>query len=789
MIQNYFKIAWRSLLKNKTTSVINITGLSVGMTAAILMMMWIQNEVNFDNYHKDSDRIYRLTTHLSELGWTWESTPLLLADAAKKEIPEIEKAVKIFVNKWPVFNISGALFYEKKCAYVDKDWFDVFNYQFIEGNSAAFNQNPFSVILTETEAKKYFKNQSAVGATINIDSVNYQVAGVVADAPSNSSFKYNAFIPISALLTNKQQRENDEQWGNANYITFIKLTPQSALLLTAKKLTDLVNKHDQKVEISLTPLRDMHFETGLQQSSFVQGNQRSVNIFSLVAFLLLLIACINYVNLATAKSSLRSKEVGVRKIAGAKRSDLFSQFIVEYVLVSAISLGATLILLQLCLPIFNQLTDKQFTFSFNSSKMWLIFGATLLAALLLNSVYPALLLSSFKPLNVFKGATVLNVKDALLRKTLVVAQFTISVTLIASTIIIYKQMQFIQQSAPGYNRSQVVCFALPPTIEKEKKEGLIQTFKQELLTQSAIEGVTAANQPLVNIGSLCAGCADWDGRNPKFQPKLAQLSTDEDFFKTIQPQMMEGRWFQKGRTTDKHNFILNETAAKELNIKRPVIGQRFVFHNDTGFIIGVVKDFNFKSFREKSGPLVIFNNNLWYTFLMARIAPKNVATGVAAIEKIWKKHFADTPIEANFLDDTFNELYQDDRQTSSLILVFAIIAVFISALGLFGLAAFTVEQRTKEIGVRKVLGATVTNIVALLSRDFIVLVGIAVIVATPIAWWSMNSWLQDFAYRINIVWWMFAVTGVLALVIALITISFQTIKAAVANPVKSLRTE
>jgi len=417
--------------------------------------------------------------------------------------------------------------------------------------------------------------------------------------------------------------------------------------------------------------------------------------------------------------------------------------------------------IKLCLPILNELTDKQFTLSFLSVKMWQIISVTLLVALLLNSIYPAILLSSFEPLNVFRGITVLAIKDTYLRKGLVVLQFTISVILIASTFIIYRQMVFIQQSDPGYNRSQVLSFALPFSMRREKRVDLMETFKQELLAQSSIESVIAVNQPLVNLGSMCTECADWEGRNPTFNPQLAQLSTDDDFFKTMQPQMLEGRWFQKDRTTDKHNFILNETAIKELNIKKPIIGQPFIFKGDTGQIVGVVKDFNYKSLHEKIGPLVIFNNNLWHSYLMVRIAPKNTAAGLAAIENIWKKHLEDTPIEYHFLDDSFNELYKADQQTANLILGFAVIAVFISALGLFGLAMFTAERRTKEIGIRKVLGASISSIITLLSTEFVRLVIIASILAFPIAWWA----------------------------IALLTVSFQAIRAAVANPVESLRSE
>ena len=789
MIGNYFKIAWRSLWKNKTTSFINIAGLTVGMTAATLIMMWVQNEKHFDSYHKDAEKIYRITTHLQEAGWAWESSPLLLAEAAKKEIPEIEKATRLYVNNMPVIHVNGNQFYEKKCAYVDDEWFNVFKYRFIEGNSTLFNQHPHSIILTASGAKKYFGNNRATGSTIQIDSVSYQIVGIVADAPTNSSFQFDAFMPIEALLENPEKRKNDEEWGNANYITFVKLFSEDGASATAQKLTNIAeSKHQDGLKFSLTPLSAMHFETGLQNSSFIQGNEQAVNIFSIVAFLLLLIACINYVNLVTAKSSLRAKEVGVRKIIGAKRSHLFYQFITEYLVVGGLSLVLTLVLIQLCLPVFNEITDKQFIFSLDSVNVWVIIGSTLLATFFLNSIYPALLLSSMQPMNVFRGKSLLKIKDSNIRRGLVVIQFTVSVGLIACTFVIFRQMQFIQQSNPGYNRSQVLSLSIPPTVGSNKAN-IIESLKQDLLAQSSIESVTATNQQIVHIGSFCSNCADWDGRDSKFEPKLAQLSTDADFFSTMQLEMKHGRGFQKENSMDKHNCILNETAIRELNNQQPIIGQRFIFHGDTGQIIGIVKDFNFKSLHEKQGPLVVFNNSKWYNFMMVRIASKSIPAGLASIGSVWKKHLPNTPIEYTFLDDSFNELYKDDQQSSFIILFFSILATILSAMGLFGLAAFTVEQRTKEIGIRKVLGASIPNIIALISKEFLIMVGCSILIATPLAWLGMNHWLETFAYRAPIVWWMFAVVGILALGITLATVSYQAVKAAVANPVKSLRRE
>ena len=761
------------------------------MTTAVLILLWVQNETSFDNYHKDNASIYRLTTRLPAYGWVWETAPLLLADALKDEIPKIKKTTRLSTNNWPVFNIKGNLFHEKTSAYVDNDWFSFFDYDFKEGNAASFNNNPFSIILTASVAKKYFGNQSALGQTIRIDTMNYRIQGVVNDAPINSSFQYSAFIPIAALLTNPQIRENDEQWNNANYITFIKTTLNTSPDHIAKKITDLVKRKSNDKDaasISLIALRDMHFETEIQNSVFVKGNRNTVYIFTFLGFLLLLIACINYVNLTTAKAGLRAREVSIRKITGAKRSNLFLQFFTESLLISLFSLFATLLLVQLCLPVFNELTEKTFTIPLTSSRLWQVLTLTMITSLLLNSIYPALLLSSFKPMNVFRGITLLNVNDNLFRKGLVILQFTISVILIAGTFIIYNQMQFIQNNNPGYNRSQVLSFYLPQTVNGERKETIMRTIKQDLLSQSNIEMVSTSNQPVVNIGSMCTECADWPGRNASFNPKIAQLSADADFLETMQLQMKEGQWFREDNIAGK-DFILNETAVKDFNLQKPVIGQQFIFKGDTGQVIGVVNDFYFRSMHEKMGPLVVFDNPAWRNQFVVRTAAGNASQALPGIEKIWKKHFPDSPLEYNFMDDTFNNLYKQDRQTSFLILIFAVIAVLISALGLFSLSAFEAEQRTKEIGIRKVLGASISGMVQLLLKDFLKLVFLSILLASPFAWWAMHKWLQAFAYRTEISWWIFAAAGIAAIVIALLTVSFQAIKAAVANPVNSLRSE
>jgi putative ABC transport system permease protein len=790
MLKNYFKTAWRNIWKNKITSAINIVGLSVGMTASVLILLWVQNELSFDDYHPGKNNIYRLTTTLKENNWIWESTPLLMANAAKKVVPEIDAIARINPDNQPVFYLNETPQYEKKCAYIDDAWFNIFHYDFVKGNASSFNENPYSVILTASAAKKYFGNRDALNTTMRIDSNNYIVKAIIKDAPSNSSFQYDAYLPLTALLKDEQRKENDENWDNYNYITFVKLKPNTDIAATAKKLTHIIPGNDkEETAVTLTPLKNMHFETGLQNSIFIKGNKSTVYIFSILAFILLLVACINYVNLTTAKASLRAKEVSIKKIIGAKRMHLFYQFIIESLLISCIAAAATLLLIQLCLPAFNSITNKNFVLPLLSVAMWKVIGITLLSAFVLNSIYPALLLSSLRPLSVFRGFTVLKIKDAYFRKGLVVMQFTISVVLIASTIIIYKQMNFIQQKNPGYNKEQVVEFSLPFTIDRNKKASLIETIKQSLSAQNNILDVTSANQPIVNIGSMSTGSADWDGHDTTQNPQVAQLSADADFKNTMQLKMQQGRWFQQGNQADKNNVVLNETAVKELKIHEPVIGQRFTFKGRTGQVIGVVKDFNYKSMHTKTGPLVAFNDPGWFRFFMVRIAPNSAQKAIQNIQKTWNNFFPNSPLDYTFLDDSFNELYKQDQQASFLIFVFAIVAVVISSMGLFGLAAFSAEQRSKEIGIRKVLGASVAGITGLLSKDFLKLVVVAFLIATPLAVIGMSKWLQTFAYRINISWWMFALAGLFAILIALLTVSYQAIKAAIANPVKSLRTE
>ena len=794
MLKNYFKIALRYLRQNRSYSILSITGLSVGMTSALLIFLWVQNEFSYDRYHPQVDRTYRITSYLTDVKWVWATVPFPTAAAVQKEFPGVEKTTNI-LDRGLTFQIGEEFFPEKKSAYIDSNWFSLFHYDFIEGNPKDFFNDPYHLLLTESTAKKYFGSRLAIGQTIRIDTLNYCVAAIVKDNPANSSFQYDVLLPLQGYLANPQIRKNDDSWNNFNYRAFLRLKPGADPKKIAAAIPALFPKDRKgtKLNTELLPLKDMHFESGLTNQHDQQPAERkTVYIFSVLGIFLLVIACINYVNLTTARASRRAKEVSIRKVIGAGKGSLFGQFLLESLLISILSLVITLLLLRLSMPLFRVLTEKNFPNPLMMTITWKMIGATLLITTLLNGVYPALLLSSFKPLSVIKGRSILKVNDAWLRKGLVVLQFAFSVLLIISTIIIQRQLHYIQTLDPGYDRSQVFYFNLPYTIlqgkDANERENLMAGIRHELLTQTSITGVTSANGSIVNLQSTNAGSADWDGHDSTFRPTVFQLSADEHYKDVSHLQLTEGRWFRAG-TQDRHNFILNETAVKDFRLRLPILGQRFTFQGDTGQIIGIAKDFHFSSLHSRIGDLVIMNQPTWRSTVFVKTGPGKAPQALAAAKALWKRYASNKYFDYTFEDDQFDKLYKDDRRLSTMIGVFSVIAILISCLGLFGLAAFAAEQRTKEIGIRKVLGATVGNLVGLLSGDFLRLVLLSILIASPIAGWVMHQWLQDFAYHVPLSSWVFLLAGCLALLIAAITISFQALRAARTNPVKNLRSE
>jgi len=677
--------------------------------------------------------------------------------------------------------------------YIDKNWFNVFHYEFIEGNPQLFFSHPNSLILTESKAKKLFGKTDIVGSNLQIDSTQYIVQAVIKDNPVNSSFQFDLLLPIEVKLNTKTELDEANYWGNLSFKTFVKLRPETDAAKTSNKINALFKSntyHQYKLTASLLPLKSMHFENDFPWSAFTHGNIRTVKIISMLAVLLLLAASINYVNLSVARAGLRSKEMSVRKIVGANRKQLFLQLMSESILTSILALVITIILVKFCLPFFNAFTGMKFTFNPLEPHLAMVLFGTLLTVIVLTGIYPALLLSSFNPLSLFRGTGIFQVKDSILRKVLVVGQFTLAVIMIIGAIVVYKQFVFIQQQKTGYNRSQVFTIQIPSKklsqIDRENWAGFLHPIKHELLAQSQIKHVTQMNmESIVNYTYATAGGIDWDGKDPDYNPSYVDFSADADFNKIMNFKFVEGHWFDEKNVSDQKNIILNETAVKQFGFKEPVIGKRF----KNGRIIGVVKDFYYKSMHEKIGPVVIRMEEPFISSFMIETYPGKATSALQTAHKIWKKYFPDASFIYTFLDEEFDKLYRDDKRTLSFTMVFCGISILLSCIGLLGMAVLASQQRRKEIGIRKVLGATVPGIVTLLSKDFLKLVIIAIVIASPIAWWAMSKWLQDFAYRVNISWWIFVVAGALTMIIALATVSFQAIKAAIANPVKSLRTE
>ncbi|HVM88062.1 MAG TPA: ABC transporter permease [Puia sp.] len=794
MLRNYFKTAWRNIVRNKTTTIINLFGLSVALVAFIFIALWVQNELSFDNYHTHAKDIYLVQMKFKSSEEPSSLTSLPVADVLKKN-HDVEYVARM--GWWAgTLNVNGNLSELKKGAAVDSDWFNIFHYDIISGDINSFSRNPFSIIFTQSKAEQLFGNKNPVGEIVKLDTTLYQVRAVIKDNPNNSSLQFDMLVPMAARLASRGGDYNN--WGNMSYRTFVKIHPNTDITFFTENISALSRKTALRTDLSLAlqSLQALHFDTKSNDPIFRHNSRTTVFIFTVLGLVLLITASINYINLTIARANTRTKEISIRKIIGDSRMQLFFRFLCESFLLCVSALFISIAIIQLILPVFNNITESKFQVSFSSPLLWSILLGTLLFTTLLNGIFPALTMAFFRPLDFLHGYTILRFRNVLLRKGLVVFQFTTGVVFIIGTIIIFKQMRLAQASAAQYNRTQVVSFSLPFKIlekmdyDNQRINSFGQSLKNELLKNSNIQGVTISSSS-IDESPNSNGVKNWywKGMDTSSNALIYYISADASAKDIFNLDIKEGRWFGN-EISDKKNYVLNETAVKELGIHLPVIGQLFARKGeDTGQIIGVIKDFSFNSVHEKTGSLIIRNDDGFKTVFFVKLAPGNIPKAMNAINGTWKKYIPDAPLDYQFTSETFDNLYKDDLKISKLALWFSCISIIISSLGLLGLATFIAEQRTKEIGIRKVMGASVAQITTMLSKDFIKLVALAVIIASPVAWWLMNKWLQNFAYQVNIGWEVFVSAGCLAVIIALITISFQTIKAATANPVKSLRTE
>jgi putative ABC transport system permease protein len=790
MFKNYFKTAWRNLLRHKLFSGLNILGLASGMACSILIFLWVQNELSFDKFNRDADRIYRVTAEAP--GVKAAVVPPRLAYAIKKEIPSVQNATKI-VAVQKMITAGTKKFDERRMFYADSNFLHIFNYPLLKGDINTVLSSPNSAAITEATAIKYFGSaDDAIGRTIYIDNdikgTNLTVAGILKNIPANSHLQFDVLLPIELY-----DKSPGASWNNFDAYVYFQLKDNAAVSPTAiagvqKQVNDILKKNNKDIQASVIvqPLTDIHLHSDYMLDVPGQGNSQYVNIFALVAVFIIVIACINFMNLATAISGKRAKEIGLKKTVGALRSQLIVQFISESFLVSFISLLLSMAIVYLMLPLFNQVTGKTISFNPPDTKMLFSLSGIAVVTGLLSGSYPAFFLSSFNPVKALKGAKMIKSQKSFLRNGLVILQFSISVILIISTIVVYNQLQFIQNRDIGFDKENLLYMKMPEVGDlKNNKDAMKATLAQ----YPGIINYTFTDELPTNLTS--ASLLTWRGMNPGTQIMADRLRVDENFVKTFGMQMAAGRFFSKDFGANDTGYVVNETELKVMgfNLKNAIGKMISISLEDKEApIIGVVKDFNFKPVQQPIEPLVM-KTNFGGGYVVMRTTPANIKKVISTLQKSFHHVYGDYPFSYGFVNDDLSKLYVTEQRMESMFNIFSVLSIVISCLGLFGLATFATQQRIKEIGVRKVLGAGEAGIVALLSKDFLQLVAISLVIAFPVAWWAMNKWLQSFVYRIDIEWWVFVVAGLGALTVTLITVSFQSVKAAIANPVKSLRTE
>jgi putative ABC transport system permease protein len=787
MFQNHLKLAWRSLSRDRFYTLLNGLGLAVGMAVALLVFLWVNDEMSFDDFHKKGDRIYRVVatwpTDPSMSAGAW--TPQPFADAAREKVPGIEQVVRFWNVRGAALDFDEKRFGTSQFFLADSEIFKIFDFQFLHGHPGTAFRFPNNVVLTAGLAERIFGTTDVVGQPLKLfGTTPLTVSAVLADLPSNSHLQFEALLPF---------RENvgtvigdwANTWTSFNFSTYVLLRPGVELAQINKKLNELMPpkqsfQRDNAV-FELQPLRDVYLHSEfIQFGSSPQGSLSSIRLVAVIGLLILLIACVNYVNMSTARSMHRAKSVGVRKIVGAGRWDLFKHFLTETTLLVG---GAGLLsfaVAHLSLDLFEQLTGKHFTEQqlYTAETGWIILG-TILTTVLFSGVQPAIQMSGFRALDMLRGGHATGApKKEWLRKVLVTSQFLCSGALIIGTCIVMAQLHFIRAEKLGYELDHIFAFNI--------YEAEPQRVIEELRKQPGVLEVTASNQLVLDIGNSYRGF-DYEGKDPQSDPFISLINADDRFADFFGLELKEGRWFHAGNE-DYDSYILNETAVRKLGIEDP-IGKWMVFNDHRAPIVGVMKDFHFQSLHNEIEPLILTQNPAWHRQIYVKTSGEDAAVAIAAAGRVFGHSEPSALFDYQFLNESYDQLYKSEMRSGQLFSLFAVLAVFISCLGILGLAAWSSERRSKEIGIRRILGASLSGIVGLLSKDVLQPVLFATLLACVPAWYFTKSWLENFAYRIELSWWMFAVGAGLTFVIAWLTVSFQSIKAATADPVESLRSE
>jgi len=806
MFKNYFKVAMRNLWKNKGYSAINILGLAIGLATCLLILIFVIDELSYDKFNKKADRIYRVDGDINFGGthWVLAVAPYALGATLKKDLPQVEQYVRFRDYGGLSVKKDNEYVSESKVIYVDSTLFDVFSLPLVAGDARTALVDPSSVVITEKIAKKYFDTKDAVGKTLIVnDTTSYKVSAVIKNIPAQSHFDFDFFLPLHS----PESREGN--WLSNNFNTYIVLKHGADPKKLESQFGQVINKYlapqaqqvfhatmeefkksGGHVYYSLTPLTQIHLHSSKTAELGPNGSIQYVYIFSAIAAFILLIACVNFMNLATARSSNRAKEVGVRKVLGSGRGNLIRQFLIESLLISFISMLLAIGIAELLLPFFNHVSGKNIEIGL-FSQSWLLPALILLMLFvgLLAGSYPAFYLSAFQPIAVLKGKLAAGFRGSWLRNSLVVFQFAISIFLIVGTVVIYSQLMFIRNRKLGFDREHVLVVRNGYALGTQAK-----TFRNEVLNIRGIESATMTGfLPTADYRNDSPLFPD-AGLDQKTAVAMQNWYVDENYIPTLKMQMVKGRNFSSQMKTDSSAIIINEAAAKLLPFDDPVNKTLYYLtsiqsrETKSYHVIGVVKNFNFNSLREQVSPMALF-----YSEERGKIAIRfksaDLASLISSVENKWKSIAPNQPFSYSFMDDDFKNIYKSEQRVGTIAISFSVLAILIACLGLFGLVTYAAEQRTKEIGIRKVLGASVGNIINMLSKDFMKLVLVAMLIAFPVGWYFMNKWLRDFAYRINIDWKIFLTAGLVAILIAILTVSAQALRAAVANPVDNLRTE
>ena len=790
MINNYLKVAIRNLLRQKGFSFINILGLALGISCTALIGMWVNDEMSYDRFHKDYDRMYRITATLPELKVHAAVTSAPIALAVKNEIPEVDEVVRISNFNRDLIQVGDVKFEEKGLIYADSNFFRVFTFPFIEGDSEHALQNPEGIVITKRMAMKYFGTTDVLARTIRKNNKeDFTVTGVIEDVPGNSHLQFDFVQPMRFLARTNNDLKNNV-WDNFNYFTYLKLNGKAKQSRASvdelqKKMQEIYKKNEPvlKVGFVLQPLAKIHLYSNFLADIPGHGNAQNVYIFMVVAIFILVVACLNFMNLATARAARRAKEVGLRKVVGAIRRHLMGQFLAESLVVALLSLVLALMIIYIVLPYFNTLGGKDLSLDFTNVKLITgLLGITVITGLLAGS-YPALYLSGFVPATVLKGNFKGGGSGSLFRNTMVVIQFAVSISLIVGTTIVYRQLKYIQHLNLGFDKENLLY--VPMTGEMWSKYDALRTSleRNRLTSQYSFISDLPTNPSNATIS------VSWTGKDPNTQPLFYNLAIDENFEEVFKTTILEGHGYGENAKADSINIIVNEMALKTMGMSlESAVGTRINVWGREVTIIGVVKDFNFKPVQETIGPMFL-NRNTWGGYAMVRTLPGETENTIKALEQICKEINPSYPFNYSFLDQDIANLYKAEERLGSLFNIFAVLAIVISCLGLYGLSAYLAERRTRELGIRKVLGASGFQLVYLLSATFTRPILIATAIAVPLAWYGMSEWLSDFAYHVTIDWTIFLVAFLSALIIAWLTVSFESIKAATTNPVKSLRSE